>query len=326
MTAARADRTPGSGTGARVVVAMLVCLLAGAAATGAALLAGHPSRSPGPAPEHCLAKGSDAVVLAGAQRGRYEQNHLEKATVIDAGSARWDGTEPYVVVAGGTDRVCLTGGSIEGAWPRRTPWDTMHGTGAIVIDAPGSVVEDLRVDGYGDSIRFVERAQDFVVRRVHLSFSRDDCVENDWLHSGTVENSLLDGCYNAFSARPYAGQSGLRDGSHNLWTIRDSLVRLQPMPRPYLDQGLIPGTAGFFKWDARAPRLSLTRNVFRADQRAGTVGLGIPADKLAGCSHNVMVWLGDGPYPDPLPSCFTVTTDVRVWNDAVARWRHQQAS
>jgi hypothetical protein len=35
----------------------------------------------------------------------------------------------------------------------------------------------------------------------------------------------------------------------------------------------------------------------------------------------VVVWLGEGPFPDPLPDCFTVTTDKSVWDNAVAEWK-----
>jgi hypothetical protein len=198
----------------------------------------------------------------------------------------------------------------------------MHGTGAVLVDNPDSVVEDLRVDGYGDSLRLTENADDFLVRRVHFSDSRDDCIENDWLHTGAVIDSLLDGCYNAFSARTYDGQDGVEDGSLHVFRVPDSLVRLKPMERTYEDEGE-PGTAGFFKWDDKGPMLSLHGNVFRADQPAGTVGLDIPEDRLADCSDNVMVWLGEGDYPDELPSCFELTRDKGVWDRAVAEWKRQ---
>ncbi|HET6625975.1 MAG TPA: hypothetical protein VFG63_06260 [Nocardioidaceae bacterium] len=277
--------------------------------------------------QSCLSGDTEPdVALTGLQRDEYDKTGLPAGTVVDARAARWVGREPYAIVMGGGVGLCLSSGTVRGRWPPRTSWQVMHGTGAVVVGAPDATVEDLRVDGYGDSLRLVEGAHDFVVRRVHLSDSRDDCIENDWLSSGVVEDSLLDGCYNAFSARTYDSQDGVDDGSDGIWTISDSLVRLQPMQRPYKDQGLIPGTAGFFKWDPRAPRLSLHDNVFRADQPASTVGLGIPEDKLADCSGNVMVWLGRGDYPEKLPSCFTVTKDVRVWDDAVARWlrRHRR--
>jgi hypothetical protein len=276
---------------------------------------------PRPVIEEChAAKSTPSVDLKGGAKP-FEHGDVPAGTVIDARKARWAGTDPYVVVirpdAG--SGVCLSGGDIQGDWPQDTSWDVMHGTGAVVISSPRATVEDLRVNGYGDSIRFVDQAQDFLVRRVHLSDSRDDCIENDWLHSGTIQDSLLE-CYNAFSARTYEDQEGVHDGSHNLMRIENSLVRLQPMPRPYNDQGLIPGTAGFFKWDPEGPKLSLQGNVFRADQPASTVGLAIPEDKLADCSGNIMVWLGRGDYPEKLPPCFTVTKDVRVWQAAVQRW------
>ena len=52
-----------------------------------------------------------------------------------------------------------------------------------------------------------------------------------------------------------------------------------------------------------------------------------PPGKLAACENNIMVWLGAGPFPEPLPTtfngkpCFTVTTDKRVWDNAVAQWK-----
>ena len=54
--------------------------------------------------------------------------------------------------------------------------------------------------------------------------------------------------------------------------------------------------------------------------KGGASTMGIPSS-LVGCSNNVMVWLGQGPYPAPLPACFTVTTDRSVWDAAVATWK-----
>jgi hypothetical protein len=52
-----------------------------------------------------------------------------------------------------------------------------------------------------------------------------------------------------------------------------------------------------------------------------TSQMGVPSSFLSSCSNNVMVWLGPGNYPVPLPSCFTVTRDRSVWDRAVARWK-----
>jgi len=48
--------------------------------------------------------------------------------------------------------------------------------------------------------------------------------------------------------------------------------------------------------------------------------MGIPPGQLQDCANNVMVWLGPGSFPATLPSCFTVTTDRSVWDNAVADW------
>jgi hypothetical protein len=158
------------------------------------------------------------------------------------------------------------------------------------------------------------------------------------MRGGLVDDSLLDGCYVAFSARPSQPiiDSGW-DGHDKLWTIQNTLIRLQPMPLPSggtsNPDGL--GHGGFFKWhlwdnqaSSLSPKLALHDNVFMAE-RVGEVNpdrMGIPPGQLQSCSNNVMVWLGAGPFPATLPSCFTVTTDRGVWDRAVADWerRHPQ--
>ena len=306
----------------RLVIGSVALLLVGG--VGIAVRAQTPD--PAPAPAKCSTTDGQKVVLNGLQDNSYDHRKEHKATVVDARKASWSGKDSYAIQLGGDQQICVSGGQIDGTWASDTSWKKMHGTGAVVVDAPDAKIEDVRINGYGDSIRLLDRSSDFVIRRVHLSFSRDDCIENDWLHSGTVSDSLLDGCYNAFSARTYDGQDHVHDGDKNVWTVQNSLVRLQPMPRTYEDKGKGPGTAGFFKWDKHSPQLSLVGNVFRADQPASSVGLGIPAGKLASCRGNVMVWLGPGSYPEPLPSCFKVTRDVRVWNRAVAQWLRNHPS
>lgn len=312
----------------RRLVSLTLAALLLAVGVGVGVVTGGSFRTAAPVQDTCRSSSEQAVrTVGGVRTWEYHHRSLGDGTVINARTARWQGVDPYALDIGGGSALCLTGGRVQGSWPADTSWKTMHGTAGVIVDkAPHATIEDLRVDGYGDSIRIVDDSPSFLLRRVHLSYSRDDCIENDWLNSGTVQDSLLDGCYNAFSARTYHGQSHVTGGSGNLWTIENTLVRLQPMPQVYKDRGRIPGTAGFFKWDEEGPRLSLVNDVFRADQPASTVGLGIPEGKLSSCKNNIMVWLGRGPYPATLPSCFSVTTDEGVWNRAVARWKqdHQQ--
>src|SRR5256884_4216317 len=90
--------------------------------------------------------------------------------------------------------------------------------------------------------------------------------------------------------------------------------------------GPVPGHGAFFEWSATSPQLALYNNVFRADQPSndGDEHMAPPPGKLAGCANNVMVWLGAGAFPEPLPSCFTVltgATGLDYWNGAVAQWK-----
>src|SRR5207245_8397631 len=88
------------------------------------------------------------------------------------------------------------------------------------------------------------------------------------------------------------------------------------------------GHGGFFTWHAAARKVSLYNTVFRTDSRNIENSVLVPPpDQLQDCVGNVMIWLGSGPFPEPLPAragCFTLLTGaegLQYWNDAVARWK-----
>lgn len=277
-----------------------------------ALTAGDPARG-------CDEDDSN-VLIGGDQAGQYKDLALAHYTTIDATSATWIGVSDYPIRISGGERVCWHGGDIRGAYPDTDSWDRMHDTAAFTVTLPGFVGVGIRVHNYGDAINIVDDAENFTVRELHLTYIRDDCIENDRLHSGVVEDSLLDGCYTAFSARPNPNDSK-SDGTADVWIIRRSLIRLQPMPTVY--KGDAPGHGMFFKWDknGRGPMLELHDNIFRVDQLPNAGDLGVPEGYLASCSNNVVVWLGEGEFPDSLPDCFTITTEKAVWDEAVAAWK-----
>jgi hypothetical protein len=273
---------------------------------------------PSSAPASCLPSATRTIRLTGTQLTKYRNTALGTGTAVDATGASWLGVDDWPIhLAGGSD-VCWHGGKVEGTYGLATLWETFHHTGAFNVFTPRTTLEDVRVHNYGDGLRIVNGAPDFTIRGAHLSNVHDDCIENDYLYGGLVDDSLLDGCYVAFSARTYTGQT-FTSGADNTWKISGSLVRLEPMPTVY--KGPAPGHGPFFKWDSSgvSPKLVLEDNVFRVDQAPNHGDLGIPAG--TSCSNNVIVWLGSGPYPAPLPSCFRVTTDVSVWDEAVARWK-----
>ena len=172
--------------------------------------------------------------------------------------------------------------------PRRGT--TFHSTGAFNVANPDSIVENLRVHDYGDGIRLREGASHWTVRGADESYLHDDCVENDRLYTGTVTDSLFDGCYVAFSTRPSSSDT-TSDGRTHTMTIDHSLVRLQPMPtvvqgpgaraRRVLQVGRHRSLTG-----ARAPRQRVPRRpaaeprVARSARRLRRVVLG-QRDRLA---------------------------------------------
>ena len=269
------------------------------------------SSEAGSSTEECDVDDAD-IVIDGSQTEQYKELDLAAESIIDATGALWLDVADYPVRISGGKGVCWVGGSIRGSYPDTDSWDRMHDTAAFSVTLSGFLGIGIRVHNYGDAINIVDNAHDFTIRQAHLTHIRDDCIENDRLHGGVVEESLLDGCYTAFSARPNSRDS-TSDGRDNLWTIRDSLIRLEPMPTVY--KGDAPGHGRFFKWDKdqRGPKLALHNNVFRADQLPNGGNLGVPEGYLFSCSDNIVVWLGDGDFPDPLPDCFTVTTDQSVW-------------
>ena len=266
----------------------------------------------------CLAGKVRSVAVRGLQTSRYTAD-IPADSAVDAQTAMWLQTDNWPVSFNGGSGSCWFGGQLFGTYPQTTRWDQFHHTGGLNFQNDRMTIVDLRVHNYGDGIRVRAGANDFTIDGAHLSFIHDDCIENDQLYSGVVQNSFLDGCYVAFSARPSSGDQV--DGRTNTYTIRDNVVRLQAMPTVY--KGKAPGHGGFFKWEEDAPvspRLVVANNVFRVDSKPNHQNLGLPKGYDLKCSNNVVVWLGKGRYPDRLPKCFTVTRDRKVWDRAVAQW------
>jgi hypothetical protein len=266
----------------------------------------------------CIADRQPVDVVRGYRTDRFTSD-ISARSAVDALGALWLQTDNWPVSFGGGSGGCWLGGRIVGTYPQSTPWSTFHHTTGLSFTNPDFTVDAPRVHNIGDGIGVRAGAENFTITGAHLSFIHDDCVQNDQLYTGVVADSLLDGCYVAFSARPSSGDAV--DGHQNTETFRNNVVRLQAMPTVY--KGRAPGHGGFFKWDehGRGPRLVVRDNVFRVDSRPNHQTLGLPKGYRVQCSNNVVVWLGKGRYPDKLPKCFTITRDRAVWDGAVARWQ-----
>ena len=292
---------------------------------------------PPPPTGACLSQAGPLVTLSGLRTSSYETGSLASSAKMDATTAQFlvDQSVNVPVRVGGGFGICWSGGEILGQYPPSTDWSTMHDAYGMIpgsgSSANGIRIENVTIFSYGDGISFdTQPDSGWSIRNVHVKYSRDDCIEDDFDNPGTIDSTFLDGCYDGVSAQPYAGSP---DGTGKIITISNSLLRLQSMDGVY--SGVVPNHNAFWKWSSTGPSLVLINNVFRADGpskegNGAQMWMAPPPGKLAGCQNNVMVWLGSGSYPETLPTtfngqpCFTIMTGaagLQYWNDAVANWQ-----
>jgi len=276
----------------------------------------------------CLSSPGSLITLSG-NYSVYINKQLANNTKIDASRASFTNGGENPVNIGGAKDVCWYSGKIYGGNPPDADWETTHPTAGIQIQDGTSrpVIEGVYVDRIGDGIkiRLGEKfgqsgiAEPFTVRGVWLRDIRDDCIESDWQAGALIEDSLLDGCYVLFATekRPQAHTNG----SNNTWEIRDTLAYMHDQIGVY--DGSSPGHGMFFKWDDTSPNWKMYNSILRVDSNQGVSSdqFNFRLNKLVDCENNILVWLGSGPFPAPVPSCFTITTDELVWEHAVSEWK-----
>ncbi|MEP6623786.1 MAG: hypothetical protein ABJC79_05045, partial [Acidimicrobiia bacterium] len=140
-------------------------------------------------------------MVSGVQSSRFKPS-ISGHLAVDARSASWTQVDNWPVSIYGSGSVCWNGGSINGTWSNSTTWDVFHHTGGFSFQTPDSVIEDVRVHNYGDAINVRDGASNWAVRGAHTSFIHDDCLQDDYLNSGVISDSLFDGCYVGISTRP----------------------------------------------------------------------------------------------------------------------------
>jgi Big-like domain-containing protein len=273
----------------------------------------------------CLTQPGPIITLNGVRPSAYGNTSVADNTKIDASDAQFLTAANVPIRVGGGSNTCFHGGEAIGQLPPSTDWNTMHDTYAFEVRGiPNFSLEGIKAFDYGDGITLDNNSTNWSIRGVHFKYIRDDCVQNDYVNSGTIEDSFFDGCYAGFSARPFTITP---DGSNNLVVVRNSLFRLQDM-----DQGFSrPGHGGFFKWDSTGPMVAVYNSVFRLDNPPTQLDHSLvpPLDKLWACANNFMIWLGSGPFPEALPPCYTLLIrqeGIDFWDNAVAQWKANHPS
>ena len=287
-----------------------------------------PVATPPPPAGSCLAAASGTLVtLAGTQTASYDTRNspLPSGVRVSAKTAVWNGVDNYLINFATGAGACWSGGTATGKWNQlTTPWDTYHGSFGLHVYAPNVVVERLRVHNYGDGVRFTARGvTGWTLRSNYFSDMHDDCMEDDLLTSGTIEDNLFDGCYVGISMRPAIKDLATVDGRNETVVIKNNLLRIKPFALTNKD----PNTSGgFMKTENREPaknvKVIMVGNIFRADGLPGVGTLCLNQHNMVKqSSGNILVWLGAGSFPCALPPGWSMTRDVKVWDNAVAAWK-----
>ncbi len=280
-----------------------------------------------PAVASCLDGGAPTVILSGPQTARYDKRaSLPATTRIDARTAVWSAWAPS---AGGAARpgaaanICWSGGRVLGSGnPASTSWSAYHDTYAYQPNGPGFVLEDVYAENVGDGIKWMDRADDWTARRIHLKDMHDDCVETDWVKGGRLEDALFEGCYVFLAVRPNSSVPSSHNGRTDTIHVTRVVAWMKPTPTVY--SGVKPSTSAVFKTDdgSRSPRIRITDLVLRVDVKPGVGNACLNPNAQVTATNATVVWTGVGPYPClPIPPGWTLTTDVGVYTRAADAMR-----
>lgn len=272
----------------------------------------------------CLNRTSGSLLTLATSQVPYLDKALAADTRVDARAVNYNGTASGPIKLGGGSDVCISGGTITGAWPLTATHSTVSSTFAVGLYGPNFLIENYRADNYGNCIGIWDNATGFTVRGAYCTQIRGDFVSNKESWGGAIEDSLFDGGITFFNDR---NMSAALSGATA--TIRNNLVRLQSFDQTYWGT---PGHGWFWKQDpsTTAVKLHLHGNVFMAEQPPLTNNEWLDPSTVASCKKadgspdNTIVWLGTGAYPRPeelATGCFTLSTDRTVWDQAAAAWK-----
>jgi len=237
------------------------------------------------------------------------------------------------------DRLCFVGGTVTSDFdPEQTSWNTWHRVTGMTVLTPGYRLVGTRFFNQGDMVAFGFDASGWEVIGVGAdggdthagAYLHDDCVENDGMGAGLIDDVKLDGCHVFLSS----SSDGTRAAPGAEVEVRRSLVRLQPYDQSFNPPKYGNGQhGGFFKWAYLSgaggvpPALVVTDSMFRAHQPAPyggneNGGLGLPPGTT--CSNVILVGTESWPAKD-LSSWRDQCTDltfgtVADWDAATAAW------
>ena len=202
--------------------------------------------------------------------------------------------------------VTLLGGLFSGDVPLLSEWQDTYcnSAGVLLRDSVGGSLDGLRMRRVWDAIRITERSNGFQIRGSWISEVRDDCIENDYMSGGLVEDTLFDGCFSGLSMRPPEGEERSPEGGPLV--LRGVLMRMQPYPYKEQVQEGPP-----FKLDETKAEIEVYDSILAMGDRnpVSQLRLTIGWSRIGKCSGNLLLWTADTPWPKKFtmpPDCFRI--------------------
>jgi|SRR5215210_1591790 len=249
-------------------------------------------------------------------------------TTFDASRSTWrPDLDTYPIGVDTTSsRICWFDGSVFGSIPPTMTWEDAHRHNQPcirIVAREWMKVDGVRCDNTGDGFRPRETSTGadnvtMTVRNTYFTRIHDDCLENDGVIGGLLQNNLWNGCNTGVSEQP---STSFGQPTGETLVLDHMLMGLWITPH---EGGA--GENSLFKWSGSANNLVIRCSIFKVDTLSlnHAKAMAVPGridDSACPDRPTTIVWLGGGPYPGDLPNGVRVTSQLGVWTRAATAWK-----
>ncbi|UJS21791.1 MAG: hypothetical protein L3J18_05635 [Candidatus Brocadia sp.] len=287
--------------------------------------------------------GADSVVrLTGEHRKRVKLQNLKPGAVVDCTGAKFylaladkNRDNNYILQIRKSIDTLVQNVEIIGDIPLTNSWnDQYHDNNSAAfsfIESHGGTLQDARITRSWDPLRAARDSNGhYTFRRVYAKDWRDDLIETDSGYPDVlIEDCLFDGGYSGYSCRQGAKATRATDASGRWLRSRKVLMRLAPFPGNELKYGKKPMHSSFVKLHENCQSIEVTDNVWAFENTVSSTWGGnwkkTFKAKLRISERNLLLWLGDGPFPESIwvPPGFTTLSGKAArdeWNRRRDEW------
>ena len=206
---------------------------------------------------------------------------------------------PYPLSVTDSGNVTLIGGIIVSRVPQTSDWlyTYCNSTAVHIRRSPGAVVDGIRIAGGWDGVRASEGSPHLLLKNSWLSDIRDDAVENDYLYSASVHDTLIDGAFQGISVK--SSGSAVRNGLQETLVLSGVLLRLKEYP--YRGRSRFGAVT---KNEIASPAIQIRNSVIAVDYHGAESWRTYwirSWSKMVDAKDNIFLWLSDDPMPESLP-------------------------